>query len=334
MRLVARAVSVLCLTLAVALPARAEVSELRVAKQYGLGYLQLMMMEDQKLIERQAKAAGLGDLTVTWATFRSSDVMNDALISGTVDFVCLGPPGLATIWAKTRGNLDVRGVSGLNAMPLFLNSRNPAIHTLKDYTEKDRIAIPAVKVSVQAIVLQMAASAAFGPTNYAKLDPLTISMAHPDGMVALLSGGGEIDSHFTSPPFQYKELASPAIHTVLNSYDVLGGQSSFNVVAATRKFRAANPKTTAAFLAALAEATAAINHDKPAAAEAYRRLAQDKSPQAEIQAMIEDPAIAFTLQPMKLAKIADFMQQVGSIKVKPASWKDLMFENTHDQPGS
>jgi len=48
--------------------ARAEVKELRLAKQYGLGYLPLIIMEEQHLIEKHAKAAGLGDIKVTWAT--------------------------------------------------------------------------------------------------------------------------------------------------------------------------------------------------------------------------------------------------------------------------
>ncbi|MEJ0071538.1 MAG: ABC transporter substrate-binding protein [Pseudomonadota bacterium] len=317
-----------------ALPAHAEVGELRVAKQYGLGYLQMMMMEDQKLIETHAKAVGLGELPVTWATFRSSDVMNDALISGSVDFVCLGPAGLATIWAKTRGNIDVRAAAAMNAQPNFLNTRKPEITSIKDFSEKDRIALPAVKVAMQAIALQMAAAAAFGPANYAKLDSLTISMAHPDGMVALLSGGGEITAHYTSAPFQYKELASPGVHKVLDSYDALGGPYTFNVIATTAKFRNANPKTYAVFLAAFAEATDAVNRDKPAAAAAYLRIAQDKSPVSEILAMMNDPAIEFTLVPKRLMKIADFMHQVGSIKVAPASWKDLFFENAHDLPGS
>jgi NitT/TauT family transport system substrate-binding protein len=320
--------------LLVALPARAEVGELRVAKQYGLGYLQMMMMEDQKLIEKHAKAAGLGDLTVTWATFRSSDVMNDALISGSVDFVCLGPAGLATIWAKTRGNIDVRGAAAMNAQPNFLNTRKPGIQSIKDFTEQDRIALPAVKVAMKAIALQMAAAAAFGPANYAKLDPLTVSMAHPDGMVALLSGGGEITAHYTSAPYQYKELAAPGIHKVLDSYEVMGGSYTFNVISSTAKFRAANPKTYAAFLAALAEATDAINHDKPAAAAAYLRIAQDKSPVAETLAMLNDPAIEFTLVPKRMMTIAAFMHQVGSIKVAPESWKDLFFDEARVLPGS
>ena len=99
-------------------PVRAEAKDLNVAKQFGLGYLQFIMMEDLKLVEKHAKAAGLGDVKVNWSTFRSSDVMNDALISGTVDFVCLGIPGIATIWAKTKGNMDVKAASGLNELPL------------------------------------------------------------------------------------------------------------------------------------------------------------------------------------------------------------------------
>jgi NitT/TauT family transport system substrate-binding protein len=324
----------LLLMLAFVLPARAEVSELRVAKQYGLGYLQMMMMEEQGLIEKHAKAAGLGDIKVTWATFRSSDVMNDAVISGTVEFVCLGPAGLATIWAKTRGNIDVRGVAAMNAQPNYLNPRNPAVKSITDFTDNDRIALPAVKVAFQALALQMAAAKQWGTANYAKLDHLTVSMAHPDGMAALLSGGGEITAHYTSAPFQYKELAAPGIRKVVDSYEVMGGPYSFNVIAATAKFRAANPKTYAVFLTALQDATDQVNKDKPKAAEAYLRIAKDKSPVSEILAMMNDPQIEFTLVPKRLTKVTDFMHEVGSIKVKPASWKDLFFENAHDQPGS
>jgi NitT/TauT family transport system substrate-binding protein len=314
--------------------ADAEATTLNVAKQYGLGYLQLMLMEDGKLIEKHAAQAGLGDVAVNWATFRSSDVMNDAVISGTVDFVCLGPPGLATIWAKTRGNIDVRGASGLNAMPLFLNTRNPAINSIRDFTDKDRIALPAIKVAVQAIILQMAAAKEWGDAEFAKLDPLTVSMAHPDGMIALLSGKGEIDAHFTSPPFQYKELAAPGIHRVLDSFTVLGGPMSFNVIATTEKFRRANPKLYDAFLAALAEATARINADMPAAAEIYRRMTKDQTPADELVGMMKQPGVAFTLIPEGIAKIAAFMAKAGTIKTAAPSWKDMFFPNVHDQPGS
>ena len=34
----------------------AEQGELRIAKQYGLGYLQMIIMEDQQMVEKQARA--------------------------------------------------------------------------------------------------------------------------------------------------------------------------------------------------------------------------------------------------------------------------------------
>lgn len=261
-------------------PAQAEANRVRAAKQYGIGYLQLMVMEDQKLVEKQAAATGLGEVTVEWATFRSSDVMNDALISGSLDFVCLGIPGLATIWSKTRGNYDVRAAAGLNALPLFLNVRDPAIKSVRDFKEGQRIAVPAVKVSMQALLLQMAAAQAFGETEYQRLDPLTTSLAHPDATGMMLGGGTEIVANFSSYPFQARQLKQPGIRTITTSVDILGGPSSFNVIAATGRFRRENPKLYGAFLAALDEATDMINKDKSAAADIYLRLTKERTPKA------------------------------------------------------
>jgi NitT/TauT family transport system substrate-binding protein len=194
-----------------------------------------MIMEDQKLVEKHAKEAGLGDVTVEWSTFRSSDVMNDALISGNVDFVSLGVPGLAIIWSKTRGSYDVRAASGLNALPLFLNVRDPSIKEFKDFKDSHRIAVPAVKVSMQALLLQMAAAKEWGIENYQKLDPLTVSLAHPDATAMMIGGKSEIVANFSSAPFQFRQLKEPEIKKISSSVDILGGPSSFNVIATTKK---------------------------------------------------------------------------------------------------
>ena len=45
-------------------PALAEPTEIRIAKQYGLGYLQMMVMEDQKMVEKQAKAPSRDAATI------------------------------------------------------------------------------------------------------------------------------------------------------------------------------------------------------------------------------------------------------------------------------
>ncbi len=313
----------------------AETGELRIAKQYGLGYLQMMLMEDQKLVEKHAKAAGLGDIKVTWATFRSSDVMNDALLSGNLDFACLGTNGLAIIWAKTRGtSMEVKAASGFNFMPLALVTRDPNIKSLGDYTEKHKIALPAVKASNQAILLEMAAAKLYGQANYTKFDPLTVSMTHPDAMTALLSGGGEISSHFASAPFLQKELERPGIRKIITSTEILGGPISFNLIGTTTKFYTANPKTYAAFLAALQEATDIINKDKRAAAELYIRITKDKSPVEELLKIMNDPGNEYSLVPKGNMPMVEFMYRIGTIKVKPDSWKDLFFPNVHSQPGS
>ena len=197
--------------------AAAETKELRVAKQYGLGYLQMMVMEEKKLVEKHTKAAGLGDVKVNWSTFRSSDVMNDALLSGNLDFASLGTNGLAIIWAKTKGTpVEVKGAAGFNFLPLALVTREANVKTVADYTEKHKIAVPAVRVSNQAILLQMAAAKQFGQANYTKLDSLTVSMTHPDAMAALLSGAGEVGSHFASSPFLQKELEKPGIRQIVS----------------------------------------------------------------------------------------------------------------------
>ena len=133
--------------------ARAEATEIRLAKQFSMGYVQFNILEHKKLIEAHAKAAGLGDIKVTWATFNGPNAMNDALVSGSVDVVAGGVPGLVTLWAKTRGTpQEVRGISALSSQPFLLNTRNPRIKTIKDFTSDDRIALPAVKVSVHVNV--------------------------------------------------------------------------------------------------------------------------------------------------------------------------------------
>ena len=313
--------------------AYAEATSLRVAKQFGLGYLQFMVMEDQKLVEKHVKAAGLGDVKVDWNTFRSSDVMTDALISGNLDFACLGIPGLITIWSKTRGSIDVRGASGLNRLPLYLNVRDPSINSLRDFNDSHRIALPAVKVSMQAIILQMAAAKEFGPNNYGKLDPLTVSLAHPDATGMMIGGKTEIVANFSSPPFQYRQLKQPGIRKIMSSEEVLGGPVSFNVVATTGRFRNANPKLYNAFLGALREATDLVNKDKSQAADIYLRVSNDKTPKEEILELMNQPDIRFTTEVFNLGVFVDFLAKVGTLKNPPADWKEMLFPEALQSDG-
>jgi NitT/TauT family transport system substrate-binding protein len=324
----------LAFTLATLDAARAEAKQLRVAKQFGVAYMQFMVMQDQGMIEKHAKAAGLGDITVDWATFRSSDVMNDALISGSVDFVCLGIPGIITIWSKTRGNIDVKAASGLNVSPLMLLVRDPSIKSLKDFKDHHKIAMPAVKVSMQAIMLQMAAAREFGEAKFNALDHLTVSMAHPDATAAMLGGGAsEVVANFSSAPFQYRQMKNPNIRRLLTSTDLFDGGLSFNVIATTSKFRAENPKLHAAFLAALKESTDFINADKKRAAEIYLKVTGDKTPLNDILEVLADPAIQYTTKVSGIESFVSFMAKTGQLRNPPSNWRDMFFPEALAQAG-
>src|SRR5262245_46537926 len=202
-----------------AAPAGAQVPEIRLARRYSMGYLQFNVMEHEKLIEKHARVLGLPDVKVSWPVLNGPAAINDALLSGSIDVASGGTPGLLVLWSRTRGTpQEVRGISAMSSQPFLMNTRNPAVNTVADLKDTDRIAVPAVKVSVQAIMLQMAATKAFGASNFGKLDHLTVSMAPPDATAALLSGGGEINTVFSVPPFQQQQLEKPGISTVLNSY--------------------------------------------------------------------------------------------------------------------
>lgn len=326
------AVLLFSLLLAVPFAAAAEVKEVRLAKQYGLGYLPLIIMEEQRLVEKHTKAAGLGDVKVTWATLGGGSAMNDALLSNSVDYISSGVAPLVVLWDKSKGN--VKGVSALISTPNYLNTNNPAVKSIRDFTDRDRIALPAVKVSIQAIILQMAAAKEFGQDNYAKLDKLTVTMKHPDAMAALLSGKSEITGHLTSPPFMFQELDNKRVRTVLNSYDVLGGPHTFNVITTTKSFYDNNPKTYAAVYAALEEAIAYINKNKRQAAEIYRSASKTKESLDDLLKEISQPTLTYTTTPLNVAKFSDFMFKTGTIKTKPKSWKDLFFPNLHAKQGS
>jgi len=305
---------------------RAEVSEVRISRGYGILYLPLFVIEDQKLIEKHARLRGLGEVKVTWQVLDGGNVINDAMLAGALDIAAIGVPGFITLWAKAKGNprLEVLGLSGLSATALSLNTVNPAVKTLRD----------GIKTSLSAVVLQMIVAREFGDAQYAKLDPITVGLGHPDAYAALSSGGkGGVNSHFGSPPFSILELDQPGIHRVVSSVEALGN-ITLDMVYALRAFHDRNPKSCGAVLAALDEAIGIIARDKKAAAGAYVRASKVKVSEEEVLRMLADPDTRFSATPDGVMKFATFMHRVGIISVAPKSWKDLFFPEIQDRPGS
>lgn len=322
----------LALALASTASGRAEVNEIVVAQQYGVSFLPLMVMEKQGLVEKHAAAAGLADFKVVWAKVAGPSAMNDGLISNAIHFAAQGAPSMITLWDKTRG--QIKGVAAMTTYPLYLLTRNPDVKSIKDFSARDKIAVPSVKISTQAIMLQMAAAKAFGEKEFAKLDPLTISLSHPDATLAFTNNTAGVNAHFSSSPFYEQEIKLPDARLITTNYEILGGPATAVLLTASAKFRDANPKAYKAFYDGLSEAIAVINKDKRAAAELYLAAAQDrKNSVDDILAIISDKDYKYTLTPEKVFKTAKFMAEIGSIKQSPATVGDLFFPENSAQGG-
>lgn len=314
--------------------ALADTPSVRFAQQQSIGYLQFNVLKHQHLLEKRAAELGMPDLQVTWATFSGPDNMNDGLISGSIDVVAGGVPGLLTIWNRTRGTAqEVRGVSALTQGSSKLNTTNPAIKSIKDLLPTSRIAVPAVKVSIQAVLLQMTAAAAFGDANYNKLDSQTVALSPADATIGLLSGAGGFDCAFTPPPFPAIQLRAAKIHTILESYDILG-EATASVLWTSKRFHDANPKLFLALVDSLKQASTFINEHRREAVAYYVEDTRTTLTVDELVAITTEPHASFGVTPIGIGKFASFMHRTGTLKTAPSSWKDVFFPEIADQPGS
>ncbi|EOU9611123.1 ABC transporter substrate-binding protein, partial [Cronobacter dublinensis] len=286
-----------------------------IAQQFGIGYLLLDVVRDQQLIEKEGKKEGV-DIKVEWRTLSGATAMNEALLSGALDVASAGVPPLLTLWDRTKGRQNVKAIAALGSMPNFLLSNNPAVKSISDLTDKDRIAVPAAGVGFQSRTLQIETARRFGNSDYKRFDTLSVSLPHPDASAALIAGKSEITAHFSSPPFQYQALEHSNVHKILSSYDVLGGKATFNVLYTTQKFHDENPKTYRAFYNALSEAAKIINADKNAAAETYIRVEKSRLPRPLVEKIVNDPDTEFTISPQRTFIYAEKLHELGVLKNK------------------
>ncbi|OSN11783.1 nitrate ABC transporter substrate-binding protein [Lonsdalea iberica] len=323
------------LTSALIFPTQAQAEgQLRIAQQFGIVYLLLNVAQDKQLIEKHAKAEGL-DVKVDYLQLSGGAAVNDALLSGSVDIAGAGIAPLFTLWDRTKGRQNVKAVLATGSFPYYLISTNPNVKTIADFTDKDRIAVPAVGVSLQSRFLQAASAARWGDKAFNSLDKLQVAVPHPDATAAIISGGTEISAHFANAPFQEQELAgNPKAHIILNSYDVQGGPTSPVVLYTTEKFRHENPRTYKIFVDALAEAADFTTRNPEAAADAFIRITKSKIDRKLLLSILKSPESKFSITPQNTLSLGQFMHRVGALKNNPASVKDYFFDDPHVDSGS
>ena len=306
--------------------------QIRIAEQFGIVYLLLNVVRDQQLIEKHGQADGL-DIKVDWQQLSGGSAVNDALLSGAIDIAGAGIGPLLTVWDRTQGRQNVKGVASLGNFPYYLLSNDPKVKSIADFSDKDRIAVPAVGVSVQSRFLQYAAAKQWGDKAFDRLDKYTVALPHPDATATLLSGGTELSGHFSNPPFQNQALENPRVHVVLDTYELLGPNSP-TVLYATEQFRNDNPRTYKAFVAALADAARFAQNDKGAAADTYIRVTGAKISREALLKIIDNERFQFSVTPTNTYPLAEFLHRVGAIKNQPASWQDYFFEDAAIGQGS
>ena len=313
--------------------ARAETPEVRIARQFSMGYLQFNVMDHEKLIQKHAAKLGIPDVKVSLIRFNGPAAMNDALLSDTVDIVGGSPNGLWALWAKARNTpQEVRAITALVTLPFALTTNDPSIKTLADITRCNKIPVPSLKVSSPAVFVQLAAVKLYGIKEFSRLDPQTVSMSPADATIALLTGSTEINCTVALPPYLQQQLQDPKIHSVASSFE-LTGRTTYTVAYTTKKFHDKDPKLTQAIYDALTEATERVRADIKTAA---RYWVEDSDSKLSVDFVAEAGTkdTEWTTVPLNTLKQAEFMAEVGTLKVKPTSWKDYFFPEAYGLPGS
>ena len=309
-------------------------SEIVLSRQPGIFYMPSHIMEKQKLIEKHAAALGASGVSIKWITLSGGGAQTDALLAGGVDILNTGTGNLLLLWDRTRGG--VKGIVATSAQPMTLISRDANIKSLRDIGPNDKIAVPTVKVSTQAIVLQIAAAELFGADQWSKLDPNTVQLGHPDAYVAMTNAQHEVRNHFAIPPFTFLELKNVSgAHVVLSSPDVMGGPLSQAQFFTTTRFADANPKIVQAVRDATKEAHDLIRSDTRAAVEIYKEVTGDKTSVEDLLAWLREPGMMeWNLQPQGTMKFAAHLFRTGTLKTQPKAWTEYYLPLAHDLKGN
>ena len=312
--------------------AEPERKNIRIAIQFGIAYLPIIIASEEKFFDKRFQEAGLPDTQVSLLQFSGAPALSDAMLSRNVDLATYGTTGFLVAWDKTRGNLNIKGLCSIATIQSVLLANRPDIKTIADFRPEDRISVPAT-VAPQAIVLRMAAQKAFGPGQQTKLDAQMVVLPHPEGLRALLSRSGVV-AQVTSPPFDSLALKDSGIHKVLTSDDVLGGPSTFVLLATSESFARENPKTTKAVLLAVEDGMAFIKENQAKAAAVYLRRDDAKLDQGFVEQLLASPDNRYETSPIRIMKYVEFLHATRALRNAPSDWHELFLPLIADKSGS
>lgn len=228
-----------------------EVKTLSIGEQFGLAYAPLEVMKSKGFLEDALKKRGL-EVRVEWKKLGNTSAIRESMLSGDLDigFTAI-PPFLI---GKDKG-MDWRIIAGISKTSVSLVTKDPSLDSITDLKDNHRIMLPQPG-SIQHILLMMEAEKTVGSAS--ALDGQLLSMAHPDGVTAFLSGGNEL-LHFTTPPYLQKELDNGG-RVLLDGKEAFGGDFTFIIgICQERVFK--DTKVYESFKEALVKTMEYMNSD-------------------------------------------------------------------------
>lgn len=300
-------------------PNAAAPDKITIAYQFGVGYAPLMIIKQQRLLEKAYPG-----LKVDWKQLASGTPITDGIIKGDIQIGAMGTGPMLVGWAR---GINWKVIAPLDEADLWLMAKDSSIRTVADLRGK-RIATPTA-TSIQAVALRKMAQVKLG--NARALDSSLISMDHPDGMQALLSG--QIDAHFTSPPYQWQELGRGA-HVVGRSYGYFGAHT-FLVTVITQKFYDDYTAFAKRYYKLVKQSIDLLNKKPKVAAAILAREDSTDATAAQFKAWItRKKSLTFTTRPRGLMRTAGFMNRIGLLGKVPGSWRELVFPPVYPTRGS
>jgi NitT/TauT family transport system substrate-binding protein len=289
-----------------------------IAYQPGMGYAPLIVMKAQRTLERRYPGTQF-----EWRVLPSGTAITNGIIAGQIQLGAMGTGPFLVGWAR---GTSWKMIAPLNEADLWLMAKDPNIKTVADLRGK-KIATP-TNTSIQAVVLRKMAQVKLGDSK--ALDSTLLALDHPDGMQALLTG--QIDAHFTSPPFQFQEKTRGA-HVVGRSYNYFGAHS-FLGVAVTQKFYDENTEFANQFYRDVAAAINLIRTNPTKVAMILQDDSGGNPTWRQYKQWIANPAITYTTRPRGLYRTAYFMYRTNQLTKLPGSWQELVFPPVLPTKGS
>ncbi|WKY45661.1 ABC transporter substrate-binding protein [Eubacteriaceae bacterium ES2] len=294
-----------------------ESQTIRIAEQYGIAYAPVQIMKEKGYLE-----ANYPGIEISWEQLSNTAAIREAMVADRLD---VGFMAIPPFLIGSENGMEWKIATGLSSVPTGLVAGDQ-IQSLNDFSESDRIAVPQPG-SVQHILLAMACDREFSDPT--KLDNNLVTLSHPDGMSALLSGG-DITAHFTATPYLQKELAETGFHEIISGQEAFGGQFSFIVGVTTNKLHDENPDLYHAFVKSVREAIDFINNNPEEAAVILADVYELSEEEVLSYLTAENTDYSQTVKGIQT--FSDFMVKTGYLKTGISSpealtWENVTYEN-------